>query len=83
MQSIVDYHIVHLKFTTSLRKILTMARFSLNWFFFGFDNEKKFSKHFHKIEVFLNFKTKSSLSTFIFIFFTIFEILKRKFYVVL
>ena len=31
VQSIVDYHIVHLKFSISLRKILTMTLFSLNW----------------------------------------------------
>ena len=30
IQSIVNYHIVHLKFSISLRKILTMTRFSLN-----------------------------------------------------
>ena len=48
---------------------------------FDFENEIKFPLYFDKIELFFNFKIKSSLSTSIFIFFTIFQILEKKFYV--
>ena len=49
--------------------------------FLVFTMNKHFLIYFAKVELFFNFETKSSLSTPVFISSTIFQILKRKFYV--
>ena len=46
------------------------------WTTFGFNNKENFSIYFSKIELFLNFKTKSSLSTSVYVSSINFEILK-------
>ena len=48
---------------------------------FGFDNGKKISIDFNKIELFFSFQTKNSLSTSVFIISTISQMLETKFYV--
>ena len=52
------------------------------WTTFSFNNENIFSVYFAKTELFFIFGTKSSLSTSVFIFSTISQILKTKFHVV-
>ena len=48
---------------------------------FDFDNKKKCPIYFSKIEHFFNFETISSLSTSVFIFYTISQILNRTFHI--
>ena len=48
---------------------------------FGFNNETKCPVHFAKIALYFIFGTKSSLSTSVFIFSNIYQILKTKFYI--
>ena len=49
--------------------------------FFFFTVKKNFPIYFAKIELLFNFETKSSLSTSVFIFSAISQILNRKFHV--
>ena len=67
-------------FVFKIRKMVKKIEMDVD-ILFGSKLKKKISTYIAKIELFFNFETKSCLSTSVFIFTTISQILKRKFYV--